>query len=122
MNTNLTVSTSAAGSRDIAAVRVSPVKGIEAATGGTDVRLPGQSASEPLKREDVANAIAAFNDVFEQADVSVRYRIDENTSDLVISLVNSDTDEVIRQMPPDAILSMRQRLQELLGLIFDTTA
>jgi flagellar protein FlaG len=86
------------------------------------VRTPRELASDPLTTEEVTNAVAAFNDVFQQADVSVRYRIDDATDDLVISLVNADTEEVIRQMPPEAILKMRQRLEELLGIIFDTTA
>ena len=85
-------------------------------------RPPGSSASEPPTTEEVRGAVAAFNDVFEQANVGVRYRFDQDTGDLVITLVNRNTDEVLRQVPPDQILAMRQRLEELLGLIFDTTA
>ncbi len=129
MNYDLFIPPAAVGRRESAAQRV--WSGASAATARPDthvvaddaaVRPPRESASDPLRTEEITNAVAAFNDVFEQADVSVRYRIDEHTNDLVISLVNSNTDEVIRQMPPEAILKMRQRLEELLGVLFDTMA
>jgi uncharacterized FlaG/YvyC family protein len=37
-------------------------------------------------------------------------------------LVDRNTDEVLRQIPPEQILKMRHRLEELMGLIFDRTA
>ena len=85
-------------------------------------RPPRDSASEPLIAEEVESAVAAFNEVFKQANVSVRYQIDTQTGDLIISLVNRDTQEVLRQVPPEQILRMRQRLEEMLGVIFDQTA
>lgn len=86
------------------------------------LRPPQGSASEQLSTQEVQNTVAAFNEVFKQANVSVRYRFDQSTHDLVITLVDRDTDEVLRQVPPDQILKMRQRLEEVMGLIFDGTA
>ncbi|MBD3297476.1 MAG: hypothetical protein GF341_02395 [candidate division Zixibacteria bacterium] len=129
MNYDLFISPAAVGRRESAVQRVwpgasetTPRPDSRVVTDDAAVRPPRESASDPLRTEEITNAVAAFNDVFEQADVTVRYRIDDNTNDLVISLVNSDTDEVIRQMPPEAILKMRQRLEELLGVLFDTMA
>ena len=90
--------------------------------GQAALRPPQSSASEQLSAQEVENTVVALNDVFEQANVSVRYRVDEDTDDLVITLVNRDTEEVLRQVPPDQILKMRQRLEEVMGLIFDSTA
>ena len=80
------------------------------------------SASEQLSTDEVRNTVAAFNEVFEQANISVRYSFDEKTDDLVITLVNRETEEVLRQIPPEQILKMRQRLEELMGILFDSTA
>jgi len=85
-------------------------------------RPPRDSASEPLSTEEVDSTVAAFNEVFKQANVSVRYQIDKKTGDLIISLVDRDTQEVLRQVPPEQILNMRHRLEEMLGVIFDQTA
>ena len=89
--------------------------------GQAALRPPKDSASEQLSAQEVKNTVVAFNEVFEQANIGVQYRLDENTDDLVITLIDRDTEEVLRQIPPDQILKMRQRLEELMGLIFDTT-
>jgi flagellar protein FlaG len=86
------------------------------------LRPPQGSASEQLFMQEVENTVVAFNDVFQQANISVQYRVDQDTDDIVITLINRDTDEVLRQMPPEQILKMRQRLEELMGLMFDSVA
>jgi flagellar protein FlaG len=85
-------------------------------------RPPRDSASDPLFTEEVDSAVSAFNEVFKQANVGVCYQVDKKTGDLIIKLVDRDTQKVLRQVPPDQILAMRQRLEELLGVIFDQTA
>jgi flagellar protein FlaG len=86
------------------------------------LRPPQSSASEQLSTNEVKNTVVAFNEVFEQADIGVRYRFEQDTDELVVTLVNRDTEEVLRQVPPEQILKMRQRLEELMGIIFDGTA
>ena len=89
---------------------------------GAAGRTPRDSASDPLFTEEVDSAVAAFNEVFKQANVGVSYLVDKTTGDLVIKLIDRDTQKILRQIPPDQILAMRQRLEELLGVIFDQTA
>ncbi len=89
---------------------------------GAAGRPSRDSASDPLFTEEVDSAVAAFNEVFKQANVGVSYLVDKTTGDLVIKLIDRDTQKVLRQIPPDQILAMRQRLEELLGVIFDQTA
>lgn len=92
---------------------------IESGQGDAQTR---NSASEPLFFGTVEDAVSDFNQVFEHANVGVRYRIDDGTGDLVIALVDRKTDEVLRQFPPDQILRMRARMQELAGILFDSNA
>lgn len=76
-----------------------------------------RSATEKMER-----TVAALNDVFEQTNVGLRFRVDDATGDTIVSVIDRDTGEVLRQMPPEQILRMRQRLQELMGVLFDVTA
>ncbi|MEW5701234.1 MAG: flagellar protein FlaG [Candidatus Zixiibacteriota bacterium] len=117
-STSGTVSGRGAGRRavDIAASRGT---GVEDLPGFSP---PGRSASDRPSAAEVESTVAAANDVLEQANVGLRYRIDERTEDLVVSVVDRDTGEVLRQVPPDQILRMRQRMQELMGILFDVTA
>jgi len=93
--------------------------GIEDLTGYS---LPGRSASDRPSAAEVESTVAAVNDVLEHTNVGLRYRVDDETEDLIVSVVDRNTGEVLRQVPPDQILRMRQRMQELVGVLFELTA
>jgi hypothetical protein len=52
--------------------------------------------------------------------VSLNFWIDEQSNSVVVQVIESESGKVIRQIPPDAILSIRNRLQELTGIMLDT--
>lgn len=47
------------------------------------------------------------------------YWVDEDTDKIIMHIVNRHTQEVIRQIPPEEIVDISKRLQQLVGLIFD---
>lgn len=51
---------------------------------------------------------------------SVRFEIDDATQDLVINLIDQETKEVIRQVPSEEILGIRQSLADLRGNLVET--
>lgn len=59
---------------------------------------------------------------FRSKNTSLNFSIDEETKSLVVKVIDSESEEVIRQIPPDEILAIRKRIQELLGVIFDKEA
>ena len=48
--------------------------------------------------------------------------LDEETGVTVISIIDAETDEVIKQIPPEGILSLRKKMGELQGLLLDRKA
>jgi flagellar protein FlaG len=52
----------------------------------------------------------------------LNFSIDDATKSLVVKVIDSETEKVIRQIPPEEILAIRARIQELLGAIFDKEA
>ena len=55
----------------------------------------------------------------EQGLYSVRFENDENSNELVVKIVDRETDEVIRQVPAEEIVELRETLKELVGNIFN---
>lgn len=51
---------------------------------------------------------------------SVRFENDEAANQLVVKIVDTENDEVIRQMPAEEVLNMTARLEELRGNIVNT--
>jgi len=68
---------------------------------------------------DVMKAIEAANDSFEVYNRSLRFSIHEQTKQIMVRVVDTKTEEVIREIPPEKILDMVAKLWELAGLFVD---
>ena len=53
---------------------------------------------------------------------SVRFERDNPAEELVVKIVDSETDEVIRQIPPEELLNLTKHLKELSGSIVNTVS
>ncbi|UCH61696.1 MAG: flagellar protein FlaG [Fidelibacterota bacterium] len=57
--------------------------------------------------------------VFQVATTKVSFDVDEETGRSVVRVVNKETGEVIRQVPPEELLTLVARMRQLSGLIFN---
>lgn len=89
-------------------------------------RLESQEAKGQLNQADVTNLMKDLNVQLEQLQNYLRFEQDEDSDRMVIFLKNSETDEVIRQIPSQEFmtisknitnyLEMRQQLSETVGI------
>ena len=77
---------------------------------------PEESKAQP---EELLNQIKAIT---EDGLYSVRFERDSNSEKTVVKIVDSETDEVIRQIPPEELLNLTKQLKELSGSIIDTVS
>lgn len=47
------------------------------------------------------------------------FSVNRETGDMVIRVIDSQTDEVIRQIPPEEFVRIAARLAKMVGLLFD---
>jgi len=80
-----------------------------------------QNASQENKMppEELLNQIKAIT---EDGLYSVRFERDSGTEDLVVKIVDSETDEVLRQIPPEELLNLSKHLRELSGNLVNTVS
>jgi flagellar protein FlaG len=79
----------------------------------TQQQAPSSAAEEnKAQPEELLNQIKAIT---EDGLYSVRFERDSGSEDLVVKIVDSDTDEVIRQIPPEELLNLSKHLKELSG-------
>lgn len=84
-----------------------------------------KAASEPdlansenlVSPEEILTKIKALTD---DGIYSVRFENDGRSKELVITLVDSDSGEVIRQIPPEEVLGASENLANLRGSLLDT--
>jgi len=70
------------------------------------------SKSSPSLKE-IADVTVAVNKFFNVTQRNLEFSVDDSTDEVVMSLVDKTTGEVIRQFPSEEALDMLQRLQEL---------
>ena len=77
-----------------------------------------QSEEKSVQPEELLNQIKALT---ENGTYSVRFEKNQDLDQLVVKVVDTETDEVIREVPPEELLGVRANLKELRGKIVDTT-
>ncbi len=84
-----------------------------------------QRSSEPTRpvgvsvAEEVAKVVEDVNAVVHQvASTKITFDIDEDTGRSVVRVLDKETGEVIRQVPPEELLTLVARMRQLSGLIF----
>nr|WP_320009551.1 flagellar protein FlaG [uncultured Desulfobulbus sp.] len=85
----------------------------------TQEAAPSSSKAESkVQTEELLSQIKALT---EDGLYSVRFEQGKEVEELVVKIVDSKTDEVIRQIPPEELLKLTQRLNDLKGNIVDTS-
>ena len=75
-----------------------------------------------LSREKLSESIQQLNDQLQKFNRDLQFVADEGTGKRVVKVIDSNTGEVIRQIPPEEILRIMQNIDNMSGLIFNNKA
>ena len=80
-----------------------------------------QAATEKndVQPEELLNQIKALT---ENGIYSVRFESDEKTEQLVVKIVDNETQEVVRQVPAEELLGLRKALTDFQGNFINTVS
>ena len=76
----------------------------------------GASAIDLQALEDIRQGL---NEALKPLRIQLNFSQDKDLEQLVVKVMNHDTGEVIRQLPPENMLQMAKRMEELTGLLMD---
>jgi len=113
------VSTAGKGSTQAPPAGAKPeVEGTERPQGGKNVPAEKPEAVQP---EEVSEALETLNQRMEAIGRNVRFRVDPDSGHTVISVIDRETDEVIRQIPAEEALERIRQQPSGVGLLLDVT-
>ena len=69
--------------------------------------------------EELDKAIKEMNGLAKNLRNDVRFQISEELGELVVQVIDSETDEVIRTIPPEYLLNLKVKLRDQVGLLLD---
>jgi uncharacterized FlaG/YvyC family protein len=72
--------------------------------------------------ERLERSVQTLNQRMEELNRSVRFSVDRVFDKDVISVVNPDNGDVIRQIPPETAMRVSEGVKSLRGMLFDGTA
>ncbi|MCW7752384.1 flagellar protein FlaG [Desulfobotulus sp. H1] len=72
---------------------------------------------KPTAKEDVEKATRDLNRYMDELKTSLGFSINEKTKELMVNIINRETKEVIKQIPPEELVTIREKMAELAGIL-----
>lgn len=66
--------------------------------------------------------VSKLNDLVHELHRELQFSVDEKSGETVIKVIDSETDEVVRQIPSEEVVRLRERLRDAAGVIFQDLA
>jgi flagellar protein FlaG len=93
------------------------------ASAATRQGLPGSGQSVPPAKVDVQQAVSQINDFIQAFNRDLKFRVDRDTNQVVVTVMDSQSGEVIRQIPSEEVLAVARSLDQMSqGLLLNTKA
>lgn len=73
----------------------------------------------PVSEKAVIDAIERANKAISGPNTRLQFSIHKDTKAIVVKMIDSDTNQVIREIPPEKILDMVAKMIEMAGLFVD---
>lgn len=93
---------------------------LELKTGG-DVASP-ERQRERISEDDVQKVVKELNHHLRATNMELNFSVDKETEKVVLKIVDSETQEVIRQIPAEEALRRSLQISKLLGFLVDENA
>lgn len=78
---------------------------------------------KPIYEQTVLERIAdGLNRTLEAVDKRLKFLVHEETERVYVQVIDKETGEVIKEIPPEKILNLVAQLQKLIGLLIDEWA
>lgn len=67
----------------------------------------------------IQDRVVELNSYMQNLNRSLQFSIDDQSGDTVIKVIDSETDELIRQIPAEELLVLRSSLEEYRGMLLE---
>lgn len=116
-------------------IEISPTRQIEIPRNHQTLREPENKIPSVQEKEttgghpsgshteaQVIEAIEHANNAFRIVNTRFEFSIHEETKAIMVKVIDEDTQELIREIPPERILDLVAKMWELAGIILDERA
>ncbi|MCU0572568.1 MAG: flagellar protein FlaG [Syntrophobacteraceae bacterium] len=96
------------------------------ASGGTKAfsseRKPQDGNAPHGESGKTIRLVEEVQDYLDNLNIQLSFEIHEKTGEMVVQVMNRETGDLIRQLPPEELLDLKDKLSELRGVLFHQKA
>ena len=83
--------------------------------------LPGSGTKVPEEqyKSNIDKAVENLRSAGDLFNKRLDFRVDEKTNRIVVKVIDTRTDKVIKEIPPEQLLDLAAKIQEMVGLLVD---
>jgi len=81
-----------------------------------------EQAQGPITREQVEEAVATIQEFVQSVRRSINFTLEDGTGRVVVKVTDSNSGDVIRQIPSEEALQLAENLAEVRSLLFKAEA
>ena len=87
---------------------------------------PAESRADPqdsirFEREKTAQVAEAMNNYLKSTETNLQIQVFQKTGDIVVKVISTSDGKVIRQIPPEEMLNLAAKMEEMVGALFNET-
>ncbi len=75
---------------------------------------------DDVDKAQISDALAKMSKTIEFFNKRLKFSIDENSKRIVVKVIDSDSNQVVREIPPKEVLKFVANLHKFLGVFVDT--
>ena len=83
------------------------------------MNMPNNEINNLSKENQIKSAVDKANKAMKYTQTRCEFSYHEPTKSISIKIIDTQTDEVLREVPPEKILDMVEKMWEMAGLLVD---
>jgi flagellar protein FlaG len=88
----------------------------------TSESLEQQELERQQRTEALQEKVTELNNYMQNFNRSLQFTVDDSSGDTIVKVIDSDTDEVVRQIPSQALLDVRNAAEKYRGILLEVKA
>ncbi len=74
--------------------------------------------AEKMTYEETNEIVKALESYMDVLQTNIGFSVNSKTEKVIVTVTNKETNEVIRQIPPEELVALQEKMKELTGFIF----
>ncbi len=93
------------------------VKVEKPANAGEDIK--NQEGVDVERSVSVEEVVSSTNDLLQRLNTQLKVELDAELDMVVVKVIDSDSQEVVRQIPGEEFVELSKRMKDAIGMLFD---